>query len=56
LFKNAQYAIDANSDWTPEVALQFLDILRPIKKFIFMIEQPFPVTLVRSIHGDGGFS
>lgn len=39
------WSIDANSDWSPEVARQFLPVLLPYRSIISMVEQPFPVDL-----------
>lgn len=36
------WSIDANADWTPEVARQMLPVLMPYKQIISMVEQPFP--------------
>lgn len=47
---NPQFAIDANADWTPEISLQYLDVvLRGMKEHVYMLEQPFPVKIVRAI-------
>jgi L-alanine-DL-glutamate epimerase-like enolase superfamily enzyme len=35
------WSIDANADWSPEVAFQMLPILLPYKHIISMVEQPF---------------
>lgn len=37
------WSIDANSDWDPETARQFLPVLLPYRNIISMVEQPFPV-------------
>jgi L-Ala-D/L-Glu epimerase len=40
------WSIDANCDWSPEVARGMLDeVLGPFKHRIYMIEQPFPVDI-----------
>ncbi|GAM28921.1 hypothetical protein SAMD00019534_120970, partial [Acytostelium subglobosum LB1] len=36
-------SIDANSSWTPEIALKYLPYLSTLTNIISMIEQPFPV-------------
>lgn len=36
------WSVDANADWTPEVARDMLSLLLPYKSIISMIEQPFP--------------
>lgn len=35
------WSIDANADWSPEVARQMLPVLLPYKHIISMVEQPF---------------
>lgn len=37
------WSIDANADWTIDVARQFLPVLLPYRHIISMVEQPFPV-------------
>jgi hypothetical protein len=44
-----QWSIDANSDWTPDIALKYLhDVLLPhnTDHRIYMVEQPFSPHLV----------
>ena len=39
------WSVDANADWSPDVARQMLPLLLPYKHLISMIEQPFPAHL-----------
>jgi L-alanine-DL-glutamate epimerase-like enolase superfamily enzyme len=43
--KHCKLSIDANSDWTPEITEQFLDIIKEYKDYVYMLEQPFPVII-----------
>ena len=45
-----KWSIDANSAWTPEISMKFLDFLNqePFKSWVYMVEQPFPVELTKS--------
>lgn len=49
------WSIDANSAWTPEISLQYLDMLKSDfanlldAKILYMIEQPFPVTIAAQV-------
>ncbi|KYQ96886.1 mandelate racemase/muconate lactonizing enzyme domain-containing protein [Tieghemostelium lacteum] len=40
-------SIDANSSWTPEIALKYLTRLVPLSHVISMVEQPFPIELLK---------
>jgi L-alanine-DL-glutamate epimerase-like enolase superfamily enzyme len=41
---HCRVSVDANSAWsTPEVALSFLEVLRPYAGHIAMVEQPYPL-------------
>jgi len=46
--KPLQWCVDANCAWTPTLALEMLNILKPYKDIICMVEQPFPV---KTTHG-----
>lgn len=39
------WSVDANADWSPDVARQMLPLLLPYKHLISMVEQPFPAHL-----------
>ncbi len=42
--RSLKWCIDANTAWTPEIALKMLDeVLQPYLQSIYMVEQPFPV-------------
>jgi L-alanine-DL-glutamate epimerase-like enolase superfamily enzyme len=47
---HSKWAIDANSAWTPDVALRFLrqvkELVPEFLPMLYMIEQPFPVELL----------
>lgn len=40
-----RWSIDANAAWTPEIAQAQLEALLPYADLIYMVEQPFPVTI-----------
>jgi len=42
-------SLDANASWTPQISLDYLELLVPIKDKIFMVEQPFPVGIIENI-------
>lgn len=42
IIKQFNIMIDANSDWTPDVAREYLTILENIKENFSILEQPFP--------------
>jgi L-alanine-DL-glutamate epimerase-like enolase superfamily enzyme len=44
--------LDANAAWTAEVSLSFLEILRPYRHRIYMLEQPWPVDFLRTSPGE----
>jgi L-alanine-DL-glutamate epimerase-like enolase superfamily enzyme len=43
----AQWSVDANAAWNPEITLKFVEFLskEPFRGLVYMIEQPFPVEL-----------
>lgn len=46
------WSVDANSAWTPESTIEFIDALEKypnIKAFMYMIEQPFPVDFLEQV-------
>ena len=42
--------MDANSAWSWETAEKFVEVLRPYKDIIYMVEQPFDVDFLRKVH------
>jgi hypothetical protein len=54
---SVQWSIDANSAWTPTVALEFLPIIADLARdcpalTVFMLEQPFPADFLVVVSGD----
>lgn len=39
--------IDANGAWNPEGCIEMLKVLKPLSDHIYMLEQPFPTTLLK---------
>lgn len=44
------WSVDANADWSPEVAKAMLPVLEPYKDIISMVEQPFAAHLSATEH------
>jgi L-alanine-DL-glutamate epimerase-like enolase superfamily enzyme len=42
-----QLCIDANGAWNPEGCMEMLKVLAPLSEHIYMLEQPFPTTLLK---------
>jgi L-alanine-DL-glutamate epimerase-like enolase superfamily enzyme len=42
-----QLCIDANGAWNPEGCIEMLKVLKPLSDHIYMLEQPFPTTLLK---------
>jgi hypothetical protein len=42
-----QLCIDANGAWNPEGCMEMLEVLVPLSSHIYMVEQPFPTTLLK---------
>lgn len=47
------WSIDANCGWSPNVAMQMLEVLKVYAHRIYMVEQPFPVDIAEQGTGDG---
>jgi len=45
------WVLDANASWTPAVARAFIEVIRPYKRRIYMIEQPFPLDFLSNSDG-----
>eukprot|EP01124_Arcella_intermedia_P015873 TRINITY_DN22432_c0_g1_i2.p1 TRINITY_DN22432_c0_g1~~TRINITY_DN22432_c0_g1_i2.p1 ORF type:complete len:422 (-),score=74.35 TRINITY_DN22432_c0_g1_i2:57-1151(-) len=43
--KDFKFVIDANADWDVETAEKYLHFLKTYQDLIYMVEQPFPVTI-----------
>lgn len=43
------WSVDANSAWSWQTAEQFVEVLRPYKNVIYMVEQPFDVDFIRKV-------
>lgn len=41
--KSKNWSVDANAGWNPQIAMECLALLKPIRSKIFMCEQPFPL-------------
>lgn len=46
------WVLDANAAWIPDVISAFMDVIRPYKHRIYMLEQPWPVDFLMSSRGD----
>ncbi|EFA75622.1 mandelate racemase/muconate lactonizing enzyme domain-containing protein [Heterostelium album PN500] len=45
----SKISIDANSSWSPEIAIEFLPHLSTLSQLISMVEQPFPVETIKTL-------